>query len=136
MRSRLKRFARRHYNRQPRQNGLQIWKKILKDLFDKFRRKSRCLGAKIVTKARLKLDLKLKHRIKYKKLKECQDFQEPLFGFRVKVTLVENEACVVGETCTEEGLKIDRHFLLDRQTGENFLSAAPVHYCRTSRCTF
>ena len=33
-------------------------------------------------------------------LDDCIDgIEEPLYGFRVNVTLIDNEACILGETC-------------------------------------
>ena len=153
----LRRFAKRHYKRKVRQNGIVIWKKILSNAFNKLRRQSRCGGAKIITKVRSKMSDKKTYgyRNKYGRrrpvLKECREYGEPLYGFRVRIRLVENERCELGVTCSADGRKIideelstkfrrqsvfnfDRMSNIDRQTGESFLSAAPVD-CRTTKCT-
>ena len=118
-------------------------------------------GSSITAKIVLQYwSVKTMRRRRRKQLKECQEYREPFYGFRVKVTLVDNEMCTMDVTCTADGKKIrqasdsgnQRGFseavdnlsqLADRlsadlefgerQTGENFLSAAPVD-CRTTRC--
>lgn len=140
MRRRLKRFSRRHYRRKPRVSGIKIWKKFLRDQFNKFRRKTRCAGAKFVARLKFLSSRKRYRKQKnYKDLKECREFREPLFGFRVKVKLVQNQVCTEGLDCTREGFRIHRHRRRfekwDRQAGESFVSSAPVD-CRTSSCDF
>ena len=66
------------------------------------------------------------------------DIPEPLYGFRTKVTLVDNEPCELGVTCDQNGNRIQRRvdhwqkaWQYDRQTGEEFVSGAPPD-CRTN----
>ena len=150
--STLTRFTRRRYRSKPRESGLAIWKKILTKKLDRVRQKSRCFAAKIVKKVKDKFsNRKLHYRGKRKRpLKECEEQREHLYGFRVKIKLVENQQCTLGVTCTEDGQKINRfshrndrqtlnrqkldRLFLDRQDGESFLSAAPVD-CRTTSCS-
>jgi hypothetical protein len=49
---------------------------------------------------------------------------EPLYGFVVNVTLVENQPCLLNETC-EGQLTNTEDFLSERQSGEEFSSFAP-----------
>merc|ERR1712008_83384 len=74
---------------------------------------------------------------------DCVDgVEEPLYGFRVKVKVIEDQPCILGKTCTgtletyEKQEEIPSDFvathslnypgLSERQTGENFASdAAP-----------
>ena len=55
MTSKLRSFSRRHYRKKPRESGLEIWKKMLKQKFSRMRQRSRCFGAKIVTKIKDKI---------------------------------------------------------------------------------
>ena len=64
-----------------------------------------------------------------------QDNQDQCYGFVVRVTLVQEQSCTLGVTCTLEGDKLERSDdgiveATDRQTGEGFMTAAPVD-CRT-----
>ena len=46
---------------------------------------------------------------KVNSMEDCfNNIQEPLYGFRTKVTLVDNEPCELGVTCDEDGNKIQR----------------------------
>jgi len=69
------------------------------------------------------------------------DVEEPLYGFRTRVTLAENSPCTLGVTCRgvpgldasfdgENGLdRADE--AVERQTGEEFFSEAPSD-CRVT----
>jgi hypothetical protein len=77
---------------------------------------------------------------------ECEpNYDDLRYGFRSRVSLVENQSCMLGVTCTATGDKIDvvgginRNFiaansfgLTERQTGEEFSSDAPPE-CRAIR---
>ena len=77
---------------------------------------------------------------------ECDDYSNLRYGFRTRVTLVENQSCILDVTCTATGDKINvalarrsgnlppqthrrRH---KRQAGEEFRSDAPPE-CRAIR---
>ena len=87
-------------------------------------------------------------------LDDCfDDLEEPTYGFRAKVTLVENSPCVLGSTCrgsptsnsfsarSDEGSwndvtddDVDYYStddVIERQTGEEFFSEAPPD-CRVT----
>ncbi len=54
------------------------------------------------------------------------DIDEPLYGWRVRVTLKENEPCVLNSTCiVSTSNSFATNFPTERQTGESFTSAAP-----------
>ena len=74
------------------------------------------------------------------------DVEEPLYGFRTRVTLAENSPCILGVTCrgtpdsefgfdSDNDLNFDRasedYYDLERQTGEEFFSEAPPD-CRVT----
>ncbi len=57
------------------------------------------------------------------------DISEPLYGWRVKVTLIDDEPCEEGISCINTEV-LTQVYPSERQTGEGFRSAAPVD-CRT-----
>ena len=74
---------------------------------------------------------------------ECQPSYDNLrYGFRTRVTLVENQSCILDVTCTATGDKInvalarsdssENHGFAKRQSGEEFRSDAPPE-CRAIR---
>jgi hypothetical protein len=89
----------------------------------------------------------LRHKREIDSLDDCfDDLEEPSYGFRVKVTLVENSPCILGSTCrgpptarSEEeswnDVSSDAYYptddVIERQTGEEFFSEAPPD-CRVT----
>ena len=74
-------------------------------------------------------------------LEDCfEDMERPRFGWRAKVTLMENEACEINfenpelSTCrttsSSDGEPDSNYFAQSRQTGEGFRSASAAD-CRT-----
>ncbi len=83
----------------------------------------------------------LRHKREVDSLDDCfDDLEEPTYGFRAKVSLVENSPCILGSTC--RGSPTSDYFsarsdegswhnyyptddAIERQTGEEFFSEAP-----------
>ena len=74
---------------------------------------------------------------------ECDDYSNLRYGFRTRVTLVENQSCILDVTCTATGDKINVALAKRRSgerrisrrqgfTGEEFRSDAPPE-CRAIR---
>ena len=79
---------------------------------------------------------------------ECDDYSNLRYGFRTRVTLVENQSCILDVTCTATGDKINvalakrrsdsrpqhqrSRFSRRQGTGEEFRSDAPPE-CRAIR---
>ena len=116
--SSLRSFSRRHYRKKPRKSGIEIWKEIIRKKFNRIRIRSRCVAAKVVRAVTEKFRSKKGSYWRNRKpLKECQEFREPLYGFRVKVKLVQNQRCFLGVTCTEDGRKIRPETRTETGTG-------------------
>jgi hypothetical protein len=108
-----------------------------------------------------KLNTLKKKFLRFVQLEDCFEVEEEKYGFRSKVTLVENSPCILGSTCrgvpddesnaqstlVREKLDLnsiwDNPYLdririrsdnLDRQTGEEFASDGPPD-CRVVRST-
>lgn len=111
-----------------------------------------------------KLNSVKKKFLKLVQLEDCFEEEEVKYGFRSKVTLVENSPCMLGSTCRgvpEDESRTQSNFIhkelnfnsiwenpelelirirsdyLDRQTGEGFSSDGPpdCRVIRSSQCT-
>ncbi len=89
----------------------------------------------------------LRNKREVDSIDDCfDDLEEPTYGFRAKVSLVENSPCILGSTCrgsptsdyfsarSDEGSwhnnnNNDEYYpaddVIERQTGEEFFSEAP-----------
>lgn len=117
-----------------RETRMQIQLPYFRDLgtgFDSLSRSYNCMKAKIFRKKRSP--------------QECQNYDHLRYGFRSRVSLVENQSCILDVTCTATGDRINialskrrgpammsQRRMTKRQSSGEFLSDAPPS-CRAIR---